>query len=484
MNAVTALCPVILAGGRGSRLWPLSRQHYPKQFIRFFGKHSLLQETLLRCVGMRSNRVLPPLIVCSEAYRFTIGRQVTEIDIPVQPLILEPVGRNTAPALTLAALALLELGEDSVVLMLPADHTIKKQAAFYQALETGFSLAEDNFMVVFGIQPVRPETGYGYIRCGKKLPVSDTAYAMQVSDFKEKPPQTLAREYLHSHKSLWNSGMYMVRASAWLAMISEAQPEIYRVCVTTHETRMQGDNFYRLSEQSFTGCPSISVDHAIMEKLTSTVTTKAAVIPLNAGWSDVGAWSEVWEYSAKDEHNNVTAGDVIAMATTNSLIHASGRLVGVQGCDNLAIIETADAVMVLNKDRAQDIRQLVVELGDKKREELCRHSCVSSPWGEYEIIGGGAGYQVKRLGILPRQRLSLQLHHRRSEHWVVTRGTATVTRDKDVFDLKANTSTFIPMGVKHRLENRTDSTLELIEVQLGEYLGEDDIVRFDDDYNR
>ena len=482
---VTTLCPVILAGGEGNRLWPLSRRHYPKQFIRFFGKHSLLQETLLRCAGIKTGvRVLPPLIVCNEAYRFIVAEQAAEINIPVQPLMLEPVGRNTAPALTVAALAQMERGEDTVLLMLPADHIIRKKSAFYQALETGFGLVRDNFIVVFGIQPVRAETGYGYIKCGGELQISGPDCAIQVADFTEKPSRSLAEEYLRSRKFLWNSGIYMVRASTWLAIISEAQPEIYQACITAYNARKQDDNFFRLAEQSFTDCPSASVDHAIMEKLSGIVTANAGVIPLDAGWSDIGAWSEVWELGSKDKNNNVINGDVLAVETTNSLIRSGKRLVTTLGCDNLAIIETADAVMILNKDRTQDIRQLVAELNNRGREELDRHLCVSRPWGEYEIIGAGAGYQVKRLSVQPGRRLSLQLHHKRAEHWVVTKGTATVTRDKDVFNLEVNESVFIPLGVQHRLENRTASTLELIEVQVGEYPDEDDIVRLDDDFKR
>ena len=485
MRSTTTLCPVILAGGEGNRLWPLSRRHYPKQLIRLFGERSLLQETLLRCAGIATNvRVLPPLIICNEVYRFIVAEQTAEINTQAQPIILEPVGRNTAPALTVAALAQSDQGDDPVLLMLPADHLIENKAAFYQALEAGIGLAGDKFIVTLGIEPTRALTGYGYIERGEELKIPGHVSAFHVADFTEKPDEALAKKYLRSRRHLWNSGIFMLRASVWLEAIRECQAEIYQACARAYQNGKEDNDFFRLVEQAFIDCPSNSVDYAVMEKLAGAGNAKAAVIPLDASWSDIGSWSGVWESGTKDENNNVITGDVISKGTTNSLIHSDKRLVGALGCDNLAIIETADAVMVLNKDRTQDMRQFVAELNAREREELNQHLSVERPWGRYEIIDVSAGYQVKRLTVLPGRRISLQLHHKRSEHWVVTKGRATITRGDEVFDMEVNESTYIPLGVKHRLENRTDTTLELIEVQVGGYLGEDDIVRFDDDFTR
>ena len=367
--------------------------------------------------------------------------------------------------------------------MLPADHVAGNSSDFHQALKTAVQLTIDKFIVSFGIEPTQAATGYGYIKRSRELQTTGPVSAFKVADFIEKPERDVAEGYLRSRKYLWNSGILMMQASVWLSAIRELQPEIYQACMTAYETGKKDDVFFRLAKQPFTDCPSNSVDYAVMEKLSDT-DIKAALIPLDIGWSDIGSWSGVWESGTKDENNNVITGDVISKNTTNSLIHSDKRLVAALGCDNLVIIETADAVMVLNKDRAQDMRQLVAELNAGEREELDQHLSVQCPWGRYEIIDASAGYQVKRLTVLPGRRISLQLHHKRSEHWVVTKGRATVTRGDEVFDLEVNESTYIPLGVKHRLDNRTDSTLELIEVQVGGYLGEDDIVRFDDDFTR
>ena len=479
------LCPVILAGGEGNRLWPLSRRHYPKQLIRLFGECSLLQETLLRCAGIATNvRVLPPLIICNEVYRFIVAEQAAEINTRGQPIILEPVGRNTAPALTVAALAQSDHEDDPVLLMLPADHLIENKAAFYQALEAGIELAKDKFIVTLGIEPARAATSYGYIERGKELKIPGPVSAFHIADFTEKPDEALAEKYLRSRRHLWNSGIFMLRASVWLEAIRECQAEIYQACARAYQNGKEDNDFFRLAEQAFIDCPSNSVDYAVMEKLARAGNVKAAVIPLDAGWSDIGTWNEIWELGAKDDNNNVTIGDVITEGTTNSLIRSDKRLVTALGCDNLAVIETADAVMVLNKDRAQEMSQIVGELNTGERKELDQHLSIQRPWGRYEIIDASPGYQVKRLTVLPGRRISLQFHHKRSEHWVVIKGKATIIRGDEVFDLEVNESTYIPLGVKHRLENRTDTTLELIEVQVGEYLGEDDIIRLDDDFTR
>ena len=460
MSPTMTLCPVILAGGEGNRLWPLSRRHYPKQLIRLFGARSLLQETLLRCAEIATDvQVLPPLIICNEVYRFIVAEQAAEINTRGQPIILEPVGRNTAPALTVAALAQSDHEDDPVLLMLPADHLIENKAAFYQALEAGIELAKDKFIVTLGIEPARAATGYGYIERGKELKIPGPVSAFHVANYTEKPDEALAEKYLRSRRHLWNSGIFMLRASVWLEAIKECQAEIYQACTRAYQNGQEDNDFFRLAGQAFIDCPGDSVDYAVMEKLAQTANVKAAVIPLDAGWSDIGAWSEVWGLGAKDENNNVTIGDVITEGTTNSLIRSDKRLVTALGCDNLAIIETADAVMVLNKDKSQDIRQLVATLNAGERKELNQHQSVQRPWGEYETIETSTGFQVKRLVIRPGRRISLQLHHKRSEHWVVIKGTATVTRGEEVYDLGGNESTFIPLGVRHRLENRTESVL-------------------------
>ena len=438
----------------------------------------------MRCNDLSVDvRVSAPLIVCNEAHRFIVAEQAAEINSPVQPLILEPAGRNTAPALTVAALAQLGQGENPLILMLPVDHDIGNTPDFYQALKTAVQLATDKFIVSFGIEPTRATTGYGYIERDEELKIPGPVSVYQVSNFTEKPDGELAEKYFLSRRYLWNSGIFMMHASVWLSAIRELQPEIYQACKKAHETGKKDDDFFRLAEQPFIRCPSNSVDYAVMEKLSDT-DIKAALIPLDTGWSDIGSWSGVWESGTKDENNNVIIGDVISKGTTNSLIHSGKRLVGALGCDNLIIIETADAVMVLDKDRTQDMRQFVAELNAGERKELDQHLSVQRPWGRYEIIDANPGYQVKRLAVLPGRRISLQLHHKRSEHWVVTKGKATITKGDEVFDLEVNESTYIPKGVKHRLENRTDTTLELIEVQVGEYLSEDDIVRYDDDFKR
>ena len=457
----------------------MSRRDYPKQLISLFGEHSLLQQTLLRCQRLALDaRLLPPLIICNEAQRFAVAGQVAEINAPRQRLLLEPVGRNTAPALTVAALAQQEQGEDTLLLMLPADHVIADATALHPALNAAVQLAKDNFIVTFGIQPTRAHSGYGYLRRSQALPTSGAVGAFEVAEFIEKPQPEAAEQYLRSGDYLWNSGIFMVRTSVWLTVIARLEPAVYQACVAAYNDGEADADFFRLAAQPFMDCPDNSVDYAVMEKLSDT-DFRAALIPPDAEWSDIGSWPAVWELGAKDRHNNVLSGDAIARHTTNSLIHANARLVCVLGGDNLAVIETADAVMVLNMERAQDMRQIVAGLDAGNRPELEQHLSVARRWGQYQIIARGAGYQAKRLTIRPGRSISLQLHHKRSEHWVVVKGRATVTRADEVFSLNVNESTYIPAGVKHKLENQTDADLEIIEVQAGEYLGEDDIVRFD-----
>ena len=483
LKPTPTLCPVILAGGEGSRLWPLSRRNYPKPFVRLFGDRSLLQQTLLRCAGMAFDgvEVLPALVICNEACRFLAAEQVAATNHPAQAIMLEPVARNTAPALTAAALTRPADTHDPILLMLPSDHLIGNASAMQQALAAGIDLARDEAIVTFGIDPSHAASGYGYIRRGDEISISTPARAFHLTGFMEKPDEAQAAKYIASGQYHWNSGIFMVRASVWLAALERLQPDMYRACVAACRNGEQDGSFFRLANAAFVGCPSASVDVAVMEKLDETGSPKAAVIPLDCAWSDVGAWNDVWEQGVKDENGNVAGGDALSVGTSNSLIHSDKRLVTALGCEDLVIVETADAVLVADKRQSQDVRQLVEALTARQRQELEQRLLVQRPWGAYEVIEAGQTHQVKRLTISPGRKISLQLHRRRSEHWIVVKGTATVTRGKEVFDLAINESTFIPVGVKHRLENRTASELEIIEVQVGDYLGEDDIVRFDDE---
>ena len=439
----------------------------------------------MRCAGIASGaETLPPLIVCNEAHRFAITEQAAELNMPIQPLILEPVGRNTAPALTVAALTLLDQGHDPALLALPADHVMEKNDMFQQAIKTGIELVRKQFIVTFGVDPTGPETGYGYIKPGAEIPVSGSGSAFHLADFTEKPDAGLAERYVQCGLHLWNSGIFMMPATVWTRVLELLQAEMFRACYLACRDGEARGNFFWLAQQAFAGCPGESIDNAIMEKLTAVNIIKSAVIPLDVGWSDIGAWDKVWEQGEADENNNVKIGDVVTNDTTNSLLLSSKRLVAASGCDNLAVIETADATLVLNKDNSQHIRTLVHKLNELGRAELIQGEQVQRPWGSYKIIERGTGYQVKKLLILPGKRISLQLHRKRSEHWVVASGTATVTRGEETFNMIVNQSTFIPPGMKHRLENSAVSALEIIEVQIGEYIGEDDITRFQDDFER
>jgi len=478
-----SLCPVILAGGGGTRLWPLSRAHYPKQFLSLFGENSMLQETLLRLDGIDASiPQLDPVLVCNEVHRFLVADQAIEINKPLRSIILEPEGRNTAPALTVVAQALLEQGEDAVMVMMPADHIIADIPCFQEAIKAGFQMAEQGYLITFGIKPQRAETGYGYIQCGE--PLNEKSGINKIEGFKEKPDAQLAQEYLDSGNYLWNSGIFMMKASVWCREIKRFQPDIYSACLQAYEKGKVDKEFYRLDKDAFIGCPSDSIDYAVMEKLTNKEATLSAVVALDAGWSDIGAWSAVWELGEQDKDGNVIAGDVIQEGTSNSLLKSEHRLVATLGCDNLVVVETADVVLVASKDKAQEVKEIISTLEARQREERLTHRRVFRPWGSYETLDSGKNFQVKRLTVNPGKKLSLQLHHKRAEHWVVVNGTATVTKGEEVFQLKENESTYIPVEVKHRLENATDQPLEIIEVQSGSYLGEDDIERFEDDFGR
>ncbi len=466
--------PVVLTGGAGTRLWPMSREFYPKPLLPLMGEQSLLQDTVQRLAGMEN--LGAPVLVCNEEHRFLVAEQLQAIDTPPRAILLEPKGRNTAPALTLAALYLQQQDPDAMMLAMPADHVIPHKKAFQSVVITGLPVAEAGSLVTFGIVPDRAETGYGYIRKGDALGDSG---ASAVAAFVEKPDLATAQGYLESGDYLWNSGLFLLRADRWLEEIGRYQPDILAACRDALAQGREDQDFVRPDRTLFLGCPADSIDYAVMEK-----TDRAAVVPLQTEWSDIGAWSSIWEISAKDEHANVTRGDVHTHDVKNALLMANHRSISAVGVDNLVVIETADAVLVVNKDRAQDVKHIVNQLKEKDRQECEFHTRVFRPWGDYEGIDCGPRYQVKRIRVKQGASLSLQLHHHRAEHWIVVKGTAKVTRGDEVFMLTENESTFIPLGVKHRLENPGAIPLEMIEVQSGSYLGEDDIVRFEDVYNR
>ena len=484
------LLPVILSGGSGSRLWPLSREHYPKQLLPLINDATLLQQTLERPDGIatldRDIELVAPVVVCNVEHRFLIAEQLRQIGKRPGAIILEPAGRNTAPALTLAALASVAHNDDPVLLVMAADHAIQKLDVFHRAVMVGATLAQQGILVTFGIVPSQAETGYGYIRRG--VAVKDTlAYAIQA--FVEKPNKSTAESYFASGEYFWNSGMFMMRASVWLSAIQQFQPKIYASCEQAYRQGRADMDFFRLDEAAFAQCPSDSIDYAVMEKLTATSApnpkiTGTAVIPLDAGWSDIGAWSSLWEVKPHDPQGNVIGGDVFAQDCGNSYLASHSRLLACVGVDNLIVVETSDAVLVANKDKAQDVKKIVEWLKAQGRPESQTHQRVYRPWGSYESVVDGARFQVKRIVVNPEAALSLQMHHHRAEHWIVVTGTARVTRGEEVFLLSENQSTYIPLGTTHRLENPGKVPLEMIEVQSGSYLGEDDIVRFSDQYGR
>ncbi len=480
--------PVILCGGAGSRLWPLSREHYPKQLMTLYGNRSLLQNTLLRLEGLdkriADGMVLPPLIVANEEHRFLVAEQLRQIDCIFEKIILEPFGRNTAPALTLAALAAQRGGQDPLLMAMPADHIIHDVVSFQQTLIAGVRLAEKNHIVVFGVMPDYPECGYGYIKRGE--PLSDEGFC--VTDFVEKPDLATAEQYLKSGQYLWNSGMLMVRASLWLRAIAMYQPAIALASKAAFDAGSEDMDFYRIDKKLFDSCPSDSIDFAVMEKIPTyemtTDTVKAAVLPLGVVWSDVGSWESLWKTGSHDENGNVIKGDVYTLATRNSLLISGHRIIAVAGIEDMVVIETADAVMVARRNQAQEVKKLVALIKKDGSRQYQSHRHVYRPWGHYELIDSGERFQVKRVTVNPGAALSLQLHQHRAEHWVVVKGGAKVTSGEQTIWLTENQSTYIPTGVKHRLENPGTIPLELIEVQSGSYLGEDDIIRFEDAYGR
>ncbi|MBK9130703.1 MAG: mannose-1-phosphate guanylyltransferase/mannose-6-phosphate isomerase [Gammaproteobacteria bacterium] len=489
--------PVILSGGSGTRLWPLSREYYPKQLLAPVSDRTLLQSTVCRLDGFDGGsgpRIAAPLVICNEEHRFLVAEQMRQLGKPPGQILLEPVGRNTAPAATLAALHAGARDEDVVLLIMPADHLIQDEASFRQAALEGAQLAAQGYVVTFGIVPTRAETGYGYIRKGDMIasigPQSSVLSPFQIDKFVEKPDAVTAQSYIDSGNYLWNSGIFMVHAGVWLEAIGRFRPDIRAAAEQSYRGGKQDGDFYRVDKPSFTSCPSDSIDYAVMEKLTVSPVmpdaspAKAAVIPLDAGWSDVGAWSSLWEVSPQDADGNILRGDVLAEDTRNSMLYSEHRLLAGVGLENIIAIETADAVLVVHRDRAQDVKEIVGRLKKQGRSEHQIHRRVHRPWGSYEGIDKGERFQVKRITVKPGASLSLQMHHHRAEHWVVVSGTARVVCGDKEFLLSENQSTYIPIGVTHRLENPGTLPLELIEVQSGSYLGEDDIVRFEDHYGR
>lgn len=465
------MIPVIISGGTGTRLWPLSRKNKPKQFLSLFGEYSLFQNTLSRLSGLQD--IDSPLIVCNTEHRFMVAEQLQEIDIAAKDIILEPCARNTAPAIALAALRAIENDKDAVLLVLAADHVIQNIPAFHKAIEQAKKHAEQDKLITFGIQPQSAHTGYGYIEAGKKDQPSE------VKRFIEKPELATAESYLAAGNFFWNSGMFMFKASAYLDELQQHSPEILSACKASLEKSVIDLDFIRVETESFEHSPSDSIDYAVMEK-----TTKAFVVPLDAGWSDVGSWSSLWEAFPQDENNNVIIGDVITDSVHNSYIHSENRLVTVLGLDDVVVVETHDAIMVAHKDKAQEVKKIVEALNKQERKEVLTHRKCYRPWGSYDSVDYGERFQVKRITVNSGASLSLQKHYHRAEHWVVVSGTAEVTRDDEVILLGENESTFIPLGSVHRLRNPGRVPLEIVEVQSGSYLEEDDIIRLQDNYNR
>ena len=458
---------VIMAGGSGSRLWPLSRTNHPKQFLSLDGGDTMLQATIAR---LRDLTVDNYYVVCNEEHRFLVAEQIREVGIPAS-IILEPSGRNTAPAIALAALL---AGESPLMLVLPADHVIKDEKSFVDTVKSAIALAKKGKLITFGVTPGEANTGYGYIKGGDQC---DVGYVIE--EFVEKPSSELAKTYVRSGDYFWNSGIFLFNAGLYLRELSRFRHDIFEICRASMEASKIDQDFVRCDKTIFESCPSDSIDYAVMEH-----TESAVVVPLNAGWSDVGSWSSLWEVSEKNPEGNATAGDVMLHDTVNSYIRTDDKLVVAVGLKDLIVVSTKDAVMIAHKNSSQDIKKITEDLKESAREELDFHREVYRPWGKYDSIDRGECYQVKRITVNPGARLSLQMHHHRAEHWVVVSGTAKVTKGSETMVLFKNESVYLPLGVVHALENPGRVNLELIEVQSGDYLGEDDIVRLDDKYGR
>ena len=509
------LQPIVLSGGSGTRLWPLSREKYPKQLLPLIGDDSLLQATVRRVQGIADVTLAAPLVVSNEEYRFVIAEQLRLMGQP-GTIVLEPVGKNTAPALTLASLFAIQNDYDPILLVMPADHVMVDKAAFQAVVRAGADLAAQGAVVTFGITPDTPETGYGYIQAGAAYGQAGhssaddqpgqqvhPSAARRIARFVEKPNLPTAQAYLDDGSYLWNSGIFMMRASVWIDAMAICRPDILAACKTAWGQGTTDGEFVRIGKEAFAACPSDSIDYAVMERLAGAAAEDGAaqdgaikhaqaagrlppgvVIPLSAGWSDVGSWDALWQVLPKDGAGNVLQGDVLLQNCTNTLAVSEGRLVACVGVSDLIVVETADAVLVAHKDKTQDVKKIVDSLKQQGRPEGHIHRKVFRPWGWYDAVDAGARFQVKRIVVKPAGILSLQMHHHRAEHWIVVSGTAKVTKGSETFLVSENESTFIPLGITHRLENPGRVPLEMIEVQSGSYLGEDDIVRFEDVYGR
>lgn len=471
------ITPIILSGGSGTRLWPISRNLNPKQFLDFFGKNSLFQKTTLR--SKNPTNFHNPIIVCNNEHRFLAAEELQKINIEPQTIILEPSGRNTAPAVAIAAFNVIsnKNKEDDLILVMPSDHIIQDEKGFISAVKKAALAAQDNYLVTFGIVPNKAETGYGYIKKDKKLNGFKEIFA--VEKFIEKPEKKLAEKFLKDGGYFWNSGIFMFKASTYLKILKDLQPEIFNNCQKSYKNSSKDLDFIRLSAVDFEKCPNISIDYAVMEKA-----KKVAILPIDIGWSDVGSWETVAEISKKDKDKNSLIGDVIALKTKNCYINSNDKLVTAIGLEGLIVIALKDAILIANKNNSQDVKELFNILKSKNREECSSHTISLRPWGSFENINIGKNFKVKKITVKPKASLSLQVHKHRAEHWIVVKGTAHVTCGEREFILNKDQSTYIPLGKKHRLENKGKILLEVIEVQTGNYLGEDDIIRFSDIYGR
>lgn len=473
MPTSSKIVPVILSGGAGQRLWPLSRQQFPKQFLGLNGHESMLQQTIQRVSDARFS---PPLFICNDEHRFLVAEQARDIDCVPRAIVLEPVGRNTAPAAALAAVMVQMDDPDALILLLPSDHVIADVGAFLTALEIATAAADDGRLVTFGVEPDRAATGYGHIKKGEPLPYCG---CFEIDRFTEKPDRETADRFLSEGGYYWNSGIFLFSARTYIETLRSLRPEILEPCENAVRDGKTDIDFFRPDAEHFSSCPSDSIDYAIMEH-----TKNGAMVPVNIGWNDLGSWDALWQIGERDQNNNVLTGDAIAHETSNSYLHSSGPLIASVGLDNVLLIATEDAVLAVSREHVEDVKTVVAALKERGRTEHLHHARVFRPWGWYQGLDLGEGFQVKHLMVKPGAGLSLQSHEHRAEHWVVVEGKAQVTRDDDVFILERNQSTYLPAGSVHRLENVGDGPLRVIEVQTGDYLGEDDITRYEDRYGR